>query len=410
VSFLNGEINSLNYWDPKFGKYLFINRKVKVLAGGNGFTYSQFETISTGIVDSYDCDDRRITFNLRDLRDGINKTLPIDKYTVTEFARLDEQSEDRPKAFWYGDVTNAVPTCIDTTNRIFEFHAGRIKSVEYVYQNGATLTAGTDYFIDYQRGRIILARGLIYSANDIILVDFTGAVTDADEVIQTGAHIFKHLLNTYMDIADTDLDLDSIWATHVAKTTALTIGAWKDTDSQDLIRRIERSIEAYTFQSADGKLGIKVPLTTAPTDIFYVPNEYILGFSMGRNKASLYSLVNVYYGEDASIDKYALQQVTNNQLNYKHKVSQPLDVYTALNTSALAATLGSNIVALLDRARITFTVNRSLFTHQPGDLIYFTRDRFYDQSSTASNKLLRILSISKLHSSGRTEITAEVVE
>jgi hypothetical protein len=379
------------------------------MAGGVNFDYDDFVTVNTGIIDSYTCNDKEFSVALRDLRDNINRSLPIDLYTLDQFPSMDDGAEGEPRAFGYGAVTNAVPVCIDTTNLIFEFHAGRIKSVEYVYQNGATLTAGTDYYIDYQRGRIILDTDLVYDSDDIILVDFTGAVTDADETISTGANIFKHLMNNYFSIGDSDLDLDSIWATHVAKSTALSLYVWKDTDSQELIRCIERSIEANTFQAADGKLGLKVALTSAPSDIVYVPDAQIIDFSMARDKYSLFSMVNVYYGENPSEDRYSLQQCGNNQLTYKHGVSQPLDVYTALTTSAAATSLGSNIISLLDKMQIHFVVPKTMFASQPGDLIYLTRTRYYDSNPTAANKLLRIIKISKSFSSGRTEIDAEVI-
>jgi hypothetical protein len=288
-------------------------------------------------------------------------------------------------------------------------HHGRIKSVEYVYKNGVALTGGTDYFIDYQRGRVTLARGLTYSESDIITVDFTGAVNEADEAIQTGAAIFRDIMINRLGLTDDDLDLDSIWATHLAKTTALSLYVWKETDSQELIRRIERSVQAYTYQNAEGKLGLRVSLTSAPSDIVYVLNAHVLDFGMSRSRDAVYSTVNVWYAENTSADKFALYQGSNTQLSYKYKVTQPLDVYTALTTASQAADLAADITGLLDKERIAFTVPRCLFLAMPGDLIYLTRTRYYDTSGTAGNKLLRVLSVAKSFVGGRTTVVAEVV-
>jgi len=194
-----------------------------------------------------------------------------------------------------------------------------------------------------------------------------------------------------------------------SNTTALSMYMWKECDSQEIIRRIERSIEGYTFQGANGKLGIKAAQTSAPSDILYIPNARVMDFAMSRDKGSVYSTVNIYYGEDPSIDKYSLQQCNNVQVTYKHKIDQQLDVYTALTTATQATALGSNIIEMLDRARVHFTVPRCLFTHEPGDLVYLTRDRYFGNNPTANNKLLRILSISKGFQSGTTQITAEEV-
>jgi len=72
-------------------------------------------------------------------------------------------------------------------------------------------------------------------------------------------------------------------------------------------------------------------------------------------------------------------------------------------------TLAALVLADLNKQKISFTVPRNLYTNFPGDLIYFNRDRFPSLSGVASNLLVRILSISKQYSSGRTQITAEVV-
>jgi hypothetical protein len=409
LSLINGAINKWNYFDRKFEKYIFLNRKAKTLAGGEGFTYQEFKTINTGIINSQNCTDQRTAFELRDYRDGINRTVPYNKYFPDEFVNIDENSEFKIKPYGYGVITNAVPICIDTVNRVFSFHDGRIKSVQAVTQNGSTLTVNTDYFIDYQRGRIVLARGLAYTASDIILINFTGAVDSADDVIATGAAIFRDIMNNFLNIPDAELDLTSIWSTHLAKTTALSLYLWKEIDSQELMRRIERSIQADTFQTAEGKIGIKPQITTAPSNVAYIPNAHIFDFSMEKSGDSIFNEINVYYSEDSSTDKF---QCVNRQVPsavWKYGISKPLDIYTALASEAEAISLAAAIVSLLDKAIITFTVPRTLFCHLPGDLIYLTRSRYFNSSGAANKILLRILSISKNQSGGRTTITAEEV-
>jgi hypothetical protein len=216
-------------------------------------------------------------------------------------------------------------------------------------------------------------------------------------------------MTRFLGMTDNDLDLESLALLRKNNTTTLALYIWQETDSQELIRRIERSVLAYTFQSADGKLGMKAALTSAPSDVSYIPDAHVVDFAMSRDKQSLYSSVNVYYKENPSTEKYLLQQCDNTQLTYRHRVRQVLDVYTALTSAADAVSLGSSIIGLLDRVRISFTVPRCLFTHHPGDLIYFSRNRYYSPNPTASNKLLRILSISKRFMAGQTEIVAETV-
>jgi hypothetical protein len=409
ISLINGKIAKQNHFDKKFEDYVWLNAKFKVLAGGTGFTYSEFVPVNTGIVNSYSVTDQRATFNLRDLRDGIHRTLPISKFTLDEFPRLASTATDRVRPFGYGAITNAVPTCIDTTNRVFEFHNGRIKSVEYLYQNDTELTVNTDYFIDYQRGRVVLARGLTYDTNDIMLVNFTGQVDDADDAIQTGAGIFQDLCTRFLSIQIPDLDLDSIRSTAASKTTALSMYFWKDVDSQEAIRRIEHSIQSDTFQNAEGQLGIKAQLGTAPSGIKYIDNCQVFDFEMQLSRDDVYSHVEVSYLEDPSNDKFSVVTKANLLAIYKFGVNKTLQLTTALTTAAQANTLASGIISAMMKPTVRFTVNRSLFGCMPGDLIYFNRARYFGAAGAVSNKLLRIMSIGKSQSGGRTTITAEEV-
>ena len=409
VSLINGKINKQFFFDKRFANYVWRNRKVIIKAGGDGFTYSEFKTINTGIINSTACDDRRFTMSLRDYRDGLHKTLGASKYSIYEFPSLDENAKDRIKGFGFGPITDAVPVCIDTVNRIFEFHHGRCKEVDKVTQNGTTLTAGTDYFVDYANGRIKLARGLAYATQDIILVDFHGAVNSADEEISNGAEIFKYLMNEELSLADSDLDLDAIYETKYARTKELSLYLWKEQNSEDVIRMIEHSIQVYSLQDSDGRLGLRVPQTAAPGDIKYINEPYVFDVSIEQNQDSVFSEIDVYYGESQKDDKFSRVERSINQATWKYRCRKSLDVYTALGSEADAEALAQDIQDILDLDPITFSVPRILFTCLPGDLIYFNRSRFYSAGGMANNLLLRLLGISKLISSGKTQIKAEVV-
>ncbi|MFA5284154.1 MAG: hypothetical protein WC347_01025 [Smithellaceae bacterium] len=413
VSLINGRINNrtdLNhFFDRKCEKYLWLNRKMKILSGGESFAYSDFVTVGTGIINSHDISDQRFNLNLRDYRDGINLSLPAAKYTTDEFANLDVNVVDRPRPFGYGAITNVIPICIDTVNLVFEFHHGRCKSVTQVTQNGTVLTEDTDYFVDYQNGQFTLARGLAYVTDDILLVDFHGWVNLADEEISNGAMIFKHLLNNYLNIGDADLDLDSIYATMAAKTVALNPYIYKEENSQEIIRKLERTLQAYSDQDASGRLGLKAEQTTASTDIKYIPEAYIRDFGSSKDQSNIYNAVNVFYAENPSTDVFLSITKTNPQTPWKDGVQKTLDVYTYLTSSTDADALGIAILAMFGRRPFTFTVNRGLFTSMPGDLIYVSRKRFPSVTGTAANVLMRIQKITKQFSSGKTQITAEVV-
>lgn len=417
ISLMNGKLSKVgggvgrgNYFDSKFGRYLFLGRRIRALAGGPSFTYEQFAEISNGIITDHTLDDRRMQLVLRDLRDCLHRTLPIDRYSLDEFPAMDEQAVDRVKPFGYGAITNAVPVCIDTVNRVFEFHAGRIYSVSKVTQNGVELTANTDYFVDYQRGRIILARDLAYATSDIIKIDFSGATYQQSVQLQRPADILRDVLTRFLGLTDDDLNMADFVQLRNAITTAMGLYLWKEVDSQEIIRRIEQSAQAYTYQTDGSKLGIRAALTAAPSDIKYIPASHVLDFRMGLSRDDVYSRVEVYYSEDSSTDTWSMVAVDNLAAERLHGTKNTLPpIYTILTTSSDAQALATAVAGLLMKPTVDFTVTRCLFTIKAGDLVYFNRDRYYGAGGTASNKLLRVLAVKKQQAAGRTSITAEEI-
>jgi hypothetical protein len=408
ISLINGKIRKGFYFDRRDAKYLWLNRKVKVLAGGMDFTYAEFATINTGSINAVGIDDRRMSLDLRDLRDGLHRDLPVEKYSLDIYPRMDDNRKDAERPFGFGAIVGAIPVYVDLTNHVFEFHYGRVKDVS-VTQNGTALTENTDYFVDYQRGCVTLARGLAYVDSDILLVSFTGCVNLANEANVTGAEVFLYICRTWLGCSLAGMDLDAIYATKYAKSTALSLYLNTTQGSGNIIRTIEQSSHAYTMQDAEGRLGIRaeqaIPASGAP----YVWGLHVFDFASAQEQDQLYSAINVYYAKRPENDIYALSQTSRPIMTWKHGINKCLDLYVALAEASDAAALGVAIAAMMERRQITFTVPRVLYTCLPGDVIYFNRSRFPSLSGTAANLPVRILGIAKLISSGKTEITGEVV-
>ena len=408
VSFINGKVRKAFYFDRRYARYLWLNRKVKFLAGGTDFTYTQFAHINTGSINAVTIDSRRMSLDLRDFRDGLHRDLPAEKYSLDIYPRMDVNRMDAERPFGFGAITRAIPVYVDLTNHVFEFHYGRVKSVS-VTQNGVPLVENTNYFVDYQRGRVTLARGLAYVDSDILLVDFTGCVNPADEANVTGAEIFLYICRTWLGCSLADMDLDAIYATKYEKPTALSLYLRTTQSSEEIIRTIEQSSQAYTMQDAEGRLGIRGEQATPASGAPYVWGLHVFDFTSKKGPEQLYSAINIYYNENPLNDIYALAQTPRPIITWKYGINKCLDIYVALAGNSDAINLGIAIAKMMERQQITFTVPRVLYTCLPGDVIYFNRSRFPSLSGTAANLPVRILGISKLISSGKTAITAEVV-
>jgi len=410
LQIINAKFKSGYYLDRRFQGFIWDNRPVRILAGGDDFSYSDFLNLATGtITGSPNCTDFRGTFPLQDARKELmNLELPTQKYTVAEFPLADTSAIDQYRPFGFGAVVNGPAYCIDSTNRVFEFHAGRCYSVDAVSLNGTTLAAGTDYYIDYQRGRITLSRSLTYSSSDKVTVSFTGAVDLAGDAIDRDALMFLYGALNFAGKSLADLNLDSIYETAETMTDSHALLIYKNMTFGKFMRRLEVSSMAFSYQDQLGRIGLRISQATAPTSIVYVPEQYIDDFQITGPGASRFKIVNIDYAEDPLTDKFSLATVTQNVMDWMYGAKASIDLETTLTTESQANTLRASIIALMNKPTVSFTVKKILYAAGVGDLFYLTRKRYYSTQGTASNLLMRITKIEK-DASGLCSIEAQEV-
>ena len=411
VSFINGRVGDEWYFDRRYALYVWENARLMLKVGGIDFTYAQFETIYTGIVKDRGIDDSSFSLDLRDLREGCERGLPLNSYSIETYPNLIESAQKDTKVpFYFGTKANVVPVCIDTVAKKFKLHDGRIKSVTSVKKKGEiTLTADTDYFIDYQNGVIILARGYGWEDSDFLLVEFTGAVNSADETLTNGADIFKYICNNFLGLADSELNLDWLYHTKIDKTTAISVPIYQDISSGDLIRQIEQTLQAYSFQDAEGRIGLKPKATAATASARYVRNHHIFSHRQDKRFDDVFYKVTVYYGQNPQTGDYSYLTVLRNEAGWKYRTAKELPLYTFLTSESDAQALINSLINDLDKEIIEAEVSLLLLGVMPGDIIKYSRDRFFSVSGAASEVDLRILGITKSPAAAKTNFRAEIM-
>lgn len=412
LSLINGVSpawGDVGFFDQLYARYNWKGRKIRSLIGGVNFTYAEFYVPATGIVADVTISDQRIDFTMSDYREKLKLMLPKDDYWIEIFPNLGaDVQKGNPRPFHWGAVVGFSPACIDTVKRVFELHNGRIESVANVYKNGAALTVDTDYFIDYQRGRITLARGLAYATEDKITADFTGQVDGLGAAIQTGPMIFLDLLTRFMDVPLADINLDSIYDSAAAETTLLSLSIYKQRSTEEIVGLLEKSCMAYSFQDHLGRLGFQVAQTVAPSGIIYIQECRVSNFSISDPSDNTYSGVDLGYAENFQGNFTTLARTVNAN-KWRDGANERLPINTAIPSATNADALASKIILELNKRIVTFDIDRALYTAQSGDLIYFTRARYFSASGTAANFLLRVMSITKTPAGGMTSIIAQEV-
>lgn len=399
----------VGFFDQISERYNWKNRKARTLLGGVDFSYSDFFAVATGVITKKSTADDRFTLSLSDYRSTLKCSLPKAVYSTDVFPNLDTNIKaGTPRPSHWGPITGFTCPQIDTTRRVFEPQNGRLTSFANFYQNGNALNAGTDYFIDYQRGWITLARGLTYSASDIMTADFTGQPDGMGNAIQIGPLMFLDLLTRFMGVPLSDCNLDSIYDSAQIATTTLFMSLYKTRTTDEIIELYEKSCMAYSFQDNLGRLGFQVAQTAASSGAIYIPECRVSNFLKSDPDDNSYSGIDLGYNEGFDGNYTILQRFANVNI-WRDGANTQLPINTAIPAATDAAALVNNILLELNKPVITFDVDRALYTVQVGDLIYFTRTRYPSASGTAANLLLRIMEAVKAQAGGITDITAQEV-
>lgn len=413
IAFKNGG----GFFDKKYVNYTWENSKVVLKAGKDDFAYADFKTILTSLIDQKSCNDSKITFTLRDIRQEMERNLILNTFTVEDYPDIEEDFIGEPIPLCFGTKYGVVAVPINVGRRKYKFHDGRSKSVEEVYKNwvaGDTpLTEDVHYFVDLQRSIITFKRDdFELGPEDIIDVAFIGAVNSADEPIANGPEIFKFFMNEHYGLLNSELNLDSIYATKHAKTNPLSIFLYKDTPYREIVRTIEHSTEAFTFQDPEGRLGLKTQLVAAESNAKYIRNYNIFDHRQSKTRKLLFWKVNIYWNENPQLQTWEVKSAQDDDIWYRYKNRNELNIYSYFSAPSSAQNLADAILTLLNKETIENTVSMLLFDVMAGDIIKFSRDRFYNADGgvlEGSEINLRIIRISKSPASGQTTITTEIV-
>lgn len=409
LQFINALQDGGTYFFDKLHSGLtWINRKVRNLIGAPGFTYAQFAPLFTALISRHRIGDESFAVDLVDPREGIHRDLPINHYWQTEYPALADGDQGKEKPWDYGHITGAPVVCLDAAAKKYGYHDGKCKGLVAVRINAVAKTVDVDYFDDPARGILTFVSTLTIADSDIIDVDFDGRMSGDNVLLENGALIFKDICNVALEQEDAELDLDSFWETKAAKTYALKVPLHKTQNSQEVIRTLEHSLGAYTMQDPEGRIGLKVLTSTLPSSAVRVLEHQLFGLTMERSRDALaYKTVNVFHSPVPGADTWSQVTRTSAVMGYKYRAKKSLDIYTYLSTAEDAGARANEILADLEQDKSEFNASQIMFGVQAGDLIIFTRPRYFDAQGTAVDKTLRVVKVGKSVGTMQTGAGAE---
>lgn len=444
ISFMNALSDGEYYFDKRFETFTWIGAKLGIYVGKETFdSLSKFKKMFSAYISDKSITDKKITFSLGDVREGLERNLVLNRYWKTDqgdgqlfFPGLEDDFKGEEKLKVWGYITDVPPVPIGAYNANekssakFHFHDGRSWGVSRVKVDGVKKEKGTDYaspgdyYVDLRRSIIVFDRDLEIGEDNIVLVSFTGKVNSANEPFGTyvpvsgetpeyvsgPAEVFKDILNVEASLLTAELNTDWIYETKYANKKSVSIPLCKDTNFNEIIRTLEHSSEAYIIQDGEGRIGLRPLQTTVSSRAKYIGNFQSKGHMHRKSRDSLYWKVKVSYAEGIELEgKWPSEEAVDDDIKSKFGVEKELPMYCYFESNVAAQALATTILALLNKAYIEDELPMILFDVFPGDLVPFSRTRFFDSSGTASEIALRILRIEKNPQNGKTGVKMEKV-
>lgn len=407
----NVKMGTTYFFDKLWRRYKWENRKVVLKAGGPDFAYADYKTVYTGVVKSKKISDECFELGLTDLRESAWRDVPISEFWATEYVNLDENASGRKKPFSYGSVVGAIAVCVDTVNKKHMFHDGRIHAVSNVYVNDVAVTIGTNCFIDYQRGVVEFAEAYTIETTDVVTVDFEGIPeTYGTEPIEDAGEVFLDFLIRFLGMTVDDVDTDSVYYVKKVSATTLCVPLDGVTSSNEVIKSIEQSVFAFSRQDGEGRIGLVLAETTAPSWAKRIRDYQIVGPELTNDPASLYKSVKVHYLENKVTKAWSVVTRTKPSIDFSYGVTDDLKVYTYSVSEADATEVADAFLPLFDKDPLEIRVKGlGLLGALAGDVVYVSRDRYYNADGTLSEKKMRIMKVAYRFSSNETQLTLQEV-
>jgi len=415
-----GSIHLLNgdkFFDELYRKFLWKNKEVKILVGGEELKYTEYRTQFVGKIQNSSFSDREIEFSLRDVRVDLHKKLPLNKYYTADYPNMDDGAEANPIPLIWGDVHDVPATLIDSTMQKGKYkvadHANSLGNTLYaidaVYNDGVQIDTG-DLSIDLVKGEFTILNS--YTGNPgTVTCDVRGRKDDDEgsitgyvgSLITKAADIIKDICKNLLGLEK--LNNDDFELSRIEAPQELAIYLGDEEHSNKVIEKICQSVMGHFVIAADGFIHFSIWTDDVPEDIVWLKEEDILSFQENCEIEEIFEQVVVKYDQDPGGD-YKAVQVSDETVRYKFDRAIEKEVETYLNQSNDAESLGNNLIieANSEQGKYELETKLKAIELKVGDKVKISRSRAPSSEGKFEGKVFRVLGINKDISKMRTRL------
>ncbi|MCK4761988.1 MAG: hypothetical protein KAW12_07300 [Candidatus Aminicenantes bacterium] len=349
TSAMRSQFGSLSFGDPAYwwanSQVLnFHNKKVVIKVGNVGDVYSDFQTIFIGKAGTPDFSDSGLRLSLSDIREGVLRQIPADRFDSTAYPNLNSQAENKVIPILWGIKYGIQPVKIDTATHRYKvtktiFLSGTTYPIESitVYKDGVQIYEPGDYASDLNNGEFTLAAD---PGEAEITVDVHGLQCKYDfstgtptlQFSENTADILFFILLELNGIPVGQIHLEDFQALQLKRTQRIGIYLTQATETIEMIRLLQRSAVFHFIPTQDGKYTVKYYDRGVPADAKSIQdyNYGPGGVSMTQETKSAFQHVVLQYGKSPHEDNYQTVYSSEPETGYRYGNEETLTIVTAL--------------------------------------------------------------------------------
>ena len=354
-------INNDGYFDKIFKLWIWNNKQVRILVGGDDLPYSEYQAIYTGVISNKTYTRRDVKLQIKSTASGLFKTLPTGFFLTSDYADLEPSAEGKPKPIYYGVYSESqapLVTCIDTAYGVniyqFEICDHAILAISQVYvdfDDGVGWQNQAHANEDLPNAKFTIEHADYVVGTSKVKVAFTG-VYSGSTAIDGAPEIAEDLLTnaTWGDYAGTDLNAASFTASETTSDVSLNVPIEKPTTVLKVIEKICASDFAFFDTDGDGLFRYRtwepVIAGTEPLidelDYLDDPPTVVEGTS------DVYGKVRVGYSYSCSTKSYLYKEEESDTTLYKYGRNEALIHDTYLRTSGDATIAAQRFLFVME--------------------------------------------------------------
>lgn len=418
-------LNTSGFFDVIIEKFIWLNRSIKLLYGGDDLPYSEYGDGFTGVILNKAWSMDEIIFEIKNIRKQLLRQIPEDSYTISEYPNLAEWAVGLPKPIAYGkfDSVNPVKAIpIDElygTNQVQYSIAGHLifalNEAEISYDSGATwaiLTYNATPANSNEWGTFDLTNATFvvqftsgnYVSNEVLIrVAFEGRENSDTTLMASTSDVIADLLTNYNGFVSADLDSTEFAAAKTESRIAIAIYINTVQRTLDIIEKIAISDLGRFYVDNSGLFVYHVwsPYRdwspSLPTGLIDLDAADLLDYRVRYNSKDYFTKIKIGYKQSPLNNNYRFISKSNTDGANKYGESKQKLIHTYITTVWQAENLAARLLLLHAVPLLTIEgrVKMQLIEHNIGENITLTLSDRVPESGGWAVKMFQLISLTK---------------